>query len=206
MCTMPAFAGWQYDGYYIDDGYYTDDGSRFVVELRGGISWANAKIQNDVGNLYGYYYINETNGAVVSALAWDAAGSPAGYLDAGYGDLSTLPAKKDFSKITVAAGGSVGFTLPYHPSWRLEAGYDLISEMDYNQIPLFEGNLAVSGGVIGDETVHVSSGGATATISTDVISFQRWLTMISLMATKSRWMNLYRMLGLVLVMPVREQH
>lgn len=170
MFAMPAFAGWQYNGYYVNDGYYTDDGSRFVVGLRGGVSIANAKIQNDVGSLYGYYYVNEANGDVVSQLAWVAADEPSGYLFAGYGDLSTLPAKKDFSKTAFAAGASVGFTIPYHPQWRLEAGFDHITETDYNQIPLFEGDLKVSGGAIGNQTVHVSSGGATATIATDVIS------------------------------------
>ena len=52
----------------------------------------------------------------------------------------------------------------------MEAGYDYIAETDYNQIPLFEGDLNVSGGDIGDATVHVSSGGVTATISTDIFS------------------------------------
>jgi len=169
--AMPAFAGWQYDGYYVNDGYYTDDGSRFVMGVRGGLSIANAKIQNDMGSLDGYYYVNETNGDVISQLAWVAAGQPEdGYWYAGYGDLSSLPAKKDFSKTAFAAGASIGFTIPYHPQWRLEAGYDHVAETDYNQIPLFEGDLNVSGGDIGDAIVHVRSGGATATISTDVLS------------------------------------
>ena len=168
MCTLPGFAGWQYNGYYVDDGYYADDGSRFVIGIRGGVSFANAKINNDVGSLYGYYYFNESNGDVVSQMAWEAAGEPTGYLFAGYGDLSTLPAKKDFSKTAFAAGASIGFTIPYNPQWRLEAGYDHIAETDYNQIPLFEGDLKVSGGEAG--SVHVSSGGATASISTDIIS------------------------------------
>lgn len=170
LCSGPAFAGWQYNGYYINDGYYNDDGSRFVIGLRGGLSLAHAKIKNDVGSLYGYYYINETDGEVVSMLAWQAAGNPDGYLYAGSGDISTLPAKKDFNKIAFAAGANIGFTVPYHPQWRLEANYDFISETDYNQIPLFEGSLHVSGGDIGDTNVHVTSGGATATVSTDVIS------------------------------------
>lgn len=167
---MPVFAGWQYNGYYVKDGYYSDDGSRFVVGVRGGISLANAKIKNDMGSLYGYYYANETNGDVISQMAWESVGEPVGYLYAGYGDLSKLPAKKDFSKTAFTAGGSVGFTIPYHQQWRLEAGYDHISETNYNQIPLFEGNLDVTGGQIGDAVVHVSSGGVSSTISTDVIS------------------------------------
>ena len=169
MCIAPAFAGWQYDGYYIDDGYYTEDDTKFVIGFRGGLSWANAKIKNEIGNLYGYYYVNETTGDVISAMAWEAAGSPAGYLSAGYGDLSSLPAKDNFSKWTFTAGGSMGFTIPYHSNWRLEAGYDHISETDYNQIPLFDGDLTVSGGDV-EGVVNVSSGGATSTVSTDVIS------------------------------------
>ena len=169
MCALPAFAGWQYDGYYIDDSYYTDDGTKFVIGFRGGLSWANAKIHNEIGNLYGYYYVNETTGDVISAMAWEAAGSPAGYLSAGYGDLSTLPAKENFSKWAFTAGGSIGFTIPYHPNWRLEAAYDHIAETDYNRIPLFDGDLNVSGGDV-EGVVRVSSGGATSTVSTDIIS------------------------------------
>ena len=169
MCALPAFAGWQYDGYYIDDSYYTNDYTKFVIGFRGGLSWANAKIHNEIGNLYGYYYVNETTGDVISAMAWEAAGSPAGYLSAGYGDLSTLPAKENFSKWAFTAGGSIGFTIPYHPNWRLEAGYDHISETDYNRIPLFDGDLNVSGGDV-EGVVRVSSGGATSTVSTDIVS------------------------------------
>ena len=170
MFAMPAFAGWQYNGYYVNDGYYTDDGSRFILGARGGISLANAKIKNDMGSLYGYYYINETTGEVVSQLAWQAAGEPDGYLYAGQGDIATLPAKKDFSKTAFTAGASIGFTVPHNPQWRLQADYDFISETNYNQIPLFEGNLQISGGAIGERSGHVTSGGATATITTDVIS------------------------------------
>ena len=48
IAMVPAFAGWQNAGYYVDDGYYTDDGSRFVIGLRGGVSFANAKMKNDM--------------------------------------------------------------------------------------------------------------------------------------------------------------
>ena len=170
LCATPAFAGWQYDGYYINDGYYNEDNTRFVVGVRGGLSLANAKMNNDVGNLYGYYYLNQTTGDVVSAMAWVAAGEPTGYVNAGYGDLSTLPAKEKFSKVAFTAGADIGFTIPYYPQWRLSAGYDHIAETDYNQIPLFQGNLNTTGGDIGNAVVHVSSSRATSTISTDIIS------------------------------------
>lgn len=173
MCVAPAFAGWQYDGYYIDDEFYTEDYTKFVIGFRGGLSWANAKMKNDVGNLQGYYYMDNTTQEVISSLAYDIyledGGDPSAYTYAGYGDLSSLPLKQDFSKWAFTAGGSIGFTIPYHPNWRLEAGYDHISETDYNQIPLFEGNLMLSGGDV-EGLFHVASSGATTTISTDIIS------------------------------------
>ena len=173
MCVAPAIAGWQYDGYYIDDSYYTDDGTKFVIGFRGGLSWANAKIQNNVGNLTADYYYNTDDGSVVSLKAYDIyldrGGDATGWVYAGSGDLSTLPAKENFSKWAFTAGGSIGFTIPYHPNWRLEAGYDHIAETDYNRIPLFDGDLNVSGGDV-EGIVNVSSSGVTSTLSTDIIS------------------------------------
>ncbi len=168
--SVPAFAGWQYDGYYIKDGYYTDDGSRFTISLRGGLSLANAKVENKVGNLDGYYYINPTSGAAVSLRyfsdATDAANN--GFTDIAVGNIGSLPAKNNFSKTAFTAGASLGFTVPNHPQWRLEAGYDYISETEYNEVPLLEGTMQVRGEYNG--TIHVSSSGVTSTVSTDVIS------------------------------------
>ena len=173
MCIAPAFAGWQYDGYYIDDSYYINDYTKFIIGFRGGLSWANAKIKNNIGDLQGEYYMNNATGNVISAMAYDIyldrGGDPAEYTYAGLGNLSALRAKRDFSKWAFTAGGSIGFTIPYHPNWRLEAGYDHIAETDYNQIPLFDGNLTLSGGDV-EGTFHVSSSGATSTVSTDIIS------------------------------------
>lgn len=173
IAMVPAFAGWQNAGYYVDDGYYTDDGSRFVIGLRGGVSFANAKMKNDMGSLESGYYINTDTGEVISDLRYYLAGGGAdipGWEYAGTGDLSTLPVKEKFTKTIFTAGGSIGFTIPHHSNWRLEAGYDHIAETNYNQIPLFEGDLAVSGGEIGDATVHVRSSGVKSSISTDIIS------------------------------------
>lgn len=173
IAMVPAFAGWQNAGYYVDDGYYTDDGSRFVIGLRGGVSFANAKMKNDMGSLESGYYMNTTTGEVISDLRYYLAGGGAdisGWEFAGTGDLSTLPVKEKFTKTIFTAGGSIGFTIPHHSNWRLEAGYDHIAETNYNQIPLFEGDLAVSGGEIGDATVHVRSSGVKSSISTDIIS------------------------------------
>ena len=167
---VPAFAGWQYNGYYIDDGRYNDDGSRFVIGFRGGLSLANAKMKNDIGTLDGYYYINPTTGMAVSQryFADETEAANAGFTYAAVGNIGSLPVKEKFNKTAFAAGASVGFTIPYHPQWRLEAGYDYISETEYNQVPLLEGEISVSGGYNGN--IHVSSTGATSTISTDVIS------------------------------------
>lgn len=171
LCSVSAFAGgWQYDGYRVGDGYYTDDGSRFVVGLRGGLSFARAKMKNDIGNLYTGYLMNDATGDIVSELGYINAGEPEGYTVVGYGDLSTLPINKDFSKLAFAAGASIGFVLPNHTNWRLEANYDYISETEYNQTPLLHGSLHVSGGELGDTTVQVSSTAARATITTDIIS------------------------------------
>lgn len=173
MCVVPAFAGWQHDGYYVNDGYYKNDGSRFVMGVRGGLSLGNAKIKNDIGNLDAGYWANLQTGQVISDLRYDLAGGGDAlpdFVDAGQGNIGDLHAKKDFSKTAFTAGVSLGFTVPDAPQWRLEAGYDYISEVDYNRVPLFEGDLFVSGGAIGDAIVHVSSSGATSTIETDVIS------------------------------------
>ena len=34
LCSHSAFAGWEYDGYYLGDGYYNDDGVRFIMSVR----------------------------------------------------------------------------------------------------------------------------------------------------------------------------
>lgn len=171
---MPAFAGWQYDGYYLDDAYYEEDHTRFVLGFRGGMSWGYSKIRNDMGNLDASYYMNNETNDVISEKNYDIyldrGGDPSAYTSAGYGDLSTLPANKNFSKYAFTAGASIGLTIPYHPNWRLEAGYDHIAETKYDEIPMFSGDLTLSGGDIPDSVFHVSSGGVSSTISTDIVS------------------------------------
>ena len=56
IVSVPAFAGWQYNGYYIDDGRYNDDGSRFIIGGYGGASFVNGKIKNEMGSLQTDYY------------------------------------------------------------------------------------------------------------------------------------------------------
>lgn len=173
VVALPVFAGWQYNGYYVDDGHYSDDGSRFVVGVRGGLSFGNAKMKNDIGSLESGYYMNTTTGEVISDLRYYLAGNGAdipGWEYIGTGDIAKLPMKSKFSKTAFTAGGSIGFTVPYHSQWRLEAGYDHIAETNYNEIPLLEGELQVSGEGLGNTTIFVRSTGAKSSITTDVIS------------------------------------
>lgn len=173
LSAMPSFANWQYNGYYVNDGGYSDDGSRFVVGLRGGASYGYAKMKNDVGSLDSGYWVNTSTGQVISDLRYELAGGEEALPDfvyAGQGNIGSLPIKKDFSKMVFTAGGSIGFTIPNSPQWRLEAGYDYIAETSYNRVPLFEGDLKLSGGDLGDCVARVSSTGASSTITTDVIS------------------------------------
>ncbi len=168
ISACPAFAGWQYDGYYIKDGYYKDDGSRFIIGGYGGVSFANAKIKNEMGSLQSPYYANMSNGLVISDTAYSMLNSTeqAEYAFIGIGDVSELPAAQNLSKTAFAGGGYVGFTIPYHPQWRLQAGFDHISEINYDRIPLFEGDISLTSGV----NAHVYSSGVKSTLTTDVIS------------------------------------
>lgn len=166
MLYGTAFAGWQNDGYYMRDGYYTDDGSRFVLGFRGGISWANAKMKNEIGSLEAVYYKDPDSDFIITKVAYDNS-TLTGYDYLGAGDIGTLPVRKKFSKVAFTAGGAIGFTVPYHPQWRLEADYDHISEMNYNETPFLEGDIPLSN-IYG--TAHVFSSGVTSTITTDIIS------------------------------------
>jgi len=167
-----AFAGWQNDGYYINDGYYVDNGSRFVIGFRGGISWAKAKMKNEMGTLEASYYRDTRNDTFITDLGYQniidslPSGETDPYEPAGVGDIAALPVRKDFSKMAFTAGGSIGFTLPYHPQWRLEAGFDHISETDYNETPFLEGDIYLSGG----DSAHIFSSGVTSTVTTDIVS------------------------------------
>lgn len=168
-----ANANWQYSGEFVGDGWYADDGARFVISFRGGASMANASIKNDIGSLTGEYYVDTSSGVVVSAEYYDACADGGGcenFVYAGVGELAELPASKDFSSFSFAAGASVGWTLPNRPQWRMELGWDHITENEYNASPLYEGDLALSGGSVSGIEVHVQSGGVQSKVSTDIIS------------------------------------
>lgn len=168
VLTAPAFAGWQYDGYYMNDSYYNDDGSRFIIGGYGGVSFVNGKIKNEMGSLQTGYYVSSSSGVVISETAYDmlSDAQKADFVDIGIGDVSELPAAKNLSKTAFAMGGYIGFTVPYHPQWRLQGGFDHISEISYDRIPLFEGEITLTSGA----RAHVYSSGIKSTITTDVIS------------------------------------
>lgn len=175
LCGAGANANWEYPGTYVGDGWYSDDGSRFTISVRGGASVAFASIKNDIGALTSEYYYNPNDGSVISAAYYDAcrngsAGGCADYVYAGVGELGTLPAKEDFESFAFAAGASVGWTIPNHPQWRIELGWDHISETEYNVSPLFEGDLPLAGGLIDGVVVHAQSGGVHSKVNTDIIS------------------------------------
>ena len=168
LCVMPAFAGWQYGGYYVDDSYYNDDGTRFVIGGYGGVSFVNGKIKNEMGSLQTDYYKDVDSDVVISGTAYNMLGTTqqADYTYIGIGEVSELPAAKNLSKTTFAAGGYIGFTIPYHPQWRLQAGLDHISEINYDRIPLFEGDITLTSGY----TARVYSSGVKSTLTTDIVS------------------------------------
>ena len=168
LVVAPAFAGWQYKGYYSNDGDYRDDGSRFVIGFRGGLAMANAKMKNEIGSLYTTYMVDDATGDIVSYLSWLNEGSPSGYSVAGQGNLGGLPLNGSFSNNAFTAGGSIGFVFPNRTQWRLEVDYDYISETNYNQTPLLEGNLNLSSGNVA--VAYVSSTSAKSTVSTDIVS------------------------------------
>ena len=163
-----AHANWEYPGYYVGDGAYTDDGSRFVVSLRGGASVSAATIKNQVGSLTSEYYYDPDSGDIMSAGYCGENCDQ--YTYAGIADLSALPPRTDFSALSFAAGASLGWTIPNKPQWRLELGWDHISESEYNSSPLYEGDLELTGGDIDGIVLHLTSGGVQSSVTTDVIS------------------------------------
>ena len=168
ICALsaPAFAGWQYDGIYVGDGWYTDNGNRFIISARGGASFGTASIKNEVGAIsVGIHYDEETN----SIIPIDSPNASQ-YPYAGYYELSDIPAVKDFSNFSFAAGASIGWTIPGATQWRIEAGWDHIVKSDYNASPMFVGYTTLKEGDIPPITVKIESGSVNSEITTDVVS------------------------------------
>lgn len=168
LIGAPAFANWQYPGTYVGDGWYEDDGMRFVISGRGGASFGFASIKNEVGAIVNQYFL-DSGGVVVTAGYCKDLDNCSGYTYLGYGDLSKLSPAKDFKGYAFAAGASIGWTLPYRPQWRIEAGWDHIAKSDYNSSPMFDGYLTTYGGDM-DVTIPAQSGAVNSSITTDIIS------------------------------------
>lgn len=174
-CLMfgAARANWEYPGYYVGEGAYTDDGSRFIVSVRGGASVGMGTIKNEIGELTPLYYMSPDGSVVMSELGYYQCtdrGQCADYIPAGYVNLGDLPATKDFESFGFAAGASLGWTIPNSPQWRIELGWDHISESEYNASPFIEGEAPLFGGSVSDVTAVISSGAVQSKVVTDIIS------------------------------------
>lgn len=169
VCIGSAHANWEYRN-GIDDsvGWLTDNGARFVLSLRGGASYGIAKIHNEIGDLSPAFFYNGNNVISQGFLELSCGSACDDYELAGYGNIGKLPAREDYKKFTFAAGLSIGWVMPNHQNFRLEVTWDRMSEADYSSSPLFEGNLALSGGDL--SSAYVQSGAVQSTVTTDVIS------------------------------------
>ena len=159
-----ALANWQYSGEYTYDMYAYDNGGRASVSIRGGATYAMSKMGNDVGSVVYSYCVDPVTGEL---YATESDGSCASGLDyAGTGSLGSL-GMSDLGEIAFSGGASIGWILPDHPQWRLELGWDHFSEVDYNETPLFHGDMKLSGGAVYDNFAAAS---VQSTMSTDIIS------------------------------------
>lgn len=168
-----AHANWEYASEYVADGVYTDNGARFVLSLRGGAAYSMAKIKNEIGTEVVAYYYNESTGEVITELYYDQctqSGGCEGFELAGSADLAALKPKKDYSEISFAAGASIGFTVPYRPQWRLELGWDHVLESEYNQSPMFTGDVTLEGGALNGAVLEVQSSAVQSNLTSDIIS------------------------------------
>ncbi len=168
-CCMPAMANWEHYNDY-SGSWYDDDGARFIISIRGGGAFGNAKIQNDIG-AYTVEYMYNPDTQVLATLAYcEKVGCSGNFLYAGYSALGDLPAKEKFSQVSFAAGASLGWTIPNSPSWRMELGWDHIAKAEYNTSPLFTGNLPLQGGEVSGIEVSQESGSVQSNVTSDVFS------------------------------------
>ncbi len=168
LISAPVFANWQYSNTYDGGGVYEDDGSRFVLSARGGASFGMGNIKNEIGAVFIEYYVVPGTGQVVPWGQCFVNGGCDGLDLAGYGNLSQLPATKDFETFSFAAGASLGWTLPNRPQWRIEAGWDHVEETDYNSSPMFSGDLELVDGLW--PAAYIESGSVNSKVETDIIS------------------------------------
>jgi len=158
-----ALANWEYSGEYTYDVSYYDNGGRTAVSLRGGASYAMAKMQNDADSVVYSFCVNSDG---VFDLPGDDGECAAGFVYAGTGKLSSLGMDR-LRGLNFSAGISLGWILPDHPQWRLEIGWDTFSDVDYNKTPLFSGSMALSEGYT---LSNFPVGGVQSTMATDVVS------------------------------------
>lgn len=169
-----ARANWEYDGYYVGDGAYSDDGGRFTFSVRGGMSFGFGSIQNDIGELTPLYYSDGVS--ILSELAYlhginsiDSA-KYENFKPIGYVNIGDLPPTKDYESFTFAAGASVGWVIPNSPQWRIELGWDHISESEYNALPFLSGDAPILGTDQNGLVANISSGGVQSSVETDIFS------------------------------------
>ena len=167
LCVSTSFAGWQYDGVYLGDGWYQDDGSRFVLSVRGGASYGMGQIENNAGAIAIGFRYDETNNTLLPYDDPSASSLPF----AGYYELADVPAEKDFSSFSFAAGASLGWTIPHTPQWRIEVGWDHIVKSDYNASPMFVGTVVLKDGQVTPPIqLDIKSGSVNSDVTTDIIS------------------------------------
>ena len=157
-----ARANWEYDGEYVADGWYQDDGRRFIILLRGGIAYGQAKMKNGVGTLGADYYYHD--GRIFPCAGEECSA----YEYIGTGSIGTLPMGKDYSEISFVGGAAIGWVLPWTPQWRFQVDWDYISESSYDASPLFEGNLALEGGT--EKSIKFNSGSVQSTVTTNIFT------------------------------------
>ena len=167
---MPAArADWEYDGVYVRDGHYEDDGRRFIILVRGGISYGIAKIKSDVGSLTVDYYYDSATSSVIPGTVCD--GACGAYEFIGYGSIGDLKPSEDYKALSFTGGAAIGWVLPWTPHWRFQVDWDYLSESEYNVSPLFKGDLPLHGGDNPDITsIKWKTGSVQSTITTNVLT------------------------------------
>lgn len=163
LSSGAAMANWQYSGEYTYDMSYYDNGGRTAVSLRGGASYAMSGMKNDANSIVYSLCVDESGNFDYPGSDGECA---SGYTYAGTGNLSSL-GLADLSGLNFSAGVSLGWILPNHPQWRLEIGWDTFSDVDYNETPLFSGNMQLSSGYT---LANLTVGGVQSTMSSDIIS------------------------------------
>ena len=166
LFSTVARANWEYDGAGVRDGYYQDDGRRFIIILRGGISYAIASMKNDIGSLSTDYYLDGQ-----TIIPGTICGANCTYDFIGVGDIGDLKTKKDYKAVSFTGGAAIGWVLPWTPQWRFQVDWDYISESEYNASPLFEGTLALTDGeVAGINSIPWKTGSVQSTVTTNVLT------------------------------------